>query len=213
MSVGTAKPPLVVEAATADNLSELATVFARSFHPTSPYMLQAIPDTPLTRAWWIETNRQALEDRQIRLDVVVDQGTGRIVAICRYRLTDVGDKSIGWDAGLWSRIPLTPDHDQELCDRFISFMANQRTEVMAIRRHIMIELLGTIHDVKGQGAGSKLLGKVCAEAERENVPIFVEANGGVVGFYAEMGFKEKMIALMPGGKYTEHIMVREASVA
>ena len=203
------QPQYVVKDATVHDLDEVSSVFPLSFHPTSAYMRQAIPDTPIIRRWWTETNIKALSDPQIRLYEAVDIHTDRIAAICRCRITDESVISAEVDAGLWSQVPLTPDHDHYLCTSFIRFMAEERTAAMRDRRHIMIELLGTIHAYKGQGAGSTLVEAVCQVADSEQIPVFVEANGGVVGFYLKLGFAEVRRAVMPGGEYVEHVMIRE----
>ena len=64
---------------------------------------------------------------------------------------------------------LTSDHDHNLCNSFISFMADQRIMTMRDRGHIMIELLATIHEAKGWGAGTMLLRKV-GRGGREGEP-------------------------------------------
>ena len=190
------------------DLPELSTLFARSFHPNSPYMRQAIPDTPITRAWWTKTNEYALRDPQVRLYKAVDLNTGYIVAACRWRVSDL-DAHDELDAGTWSNVPLSDDHDHFLCAAFIEFMAQQRSIIMKGRSHILIELLMTAHKAKGMGAGTMLVMALLEEADSARLPVFVETNGGVVSFYRQLGFNVIQQAVMPGGEYVEYSMVRE----
>ena len=66
---------------------------------------------------------------------VVGTTAGRkIVAFARWRLP-ANVRTVEVDAGCWSAIPLTTDHDEALCDAFINFMAGQRRTVMQDRPH------------------------------------------------------------------------------
>lgn len=203
---------LVLGPAASSDCLGLTTIFAKSFHPVSSFMRQAIPDTPMTRAWWDRVNSVALDDPDIRLMKVVDRSRGnQIAAIARYRIaTRKPIAGKGEDSGTWSKIPLTEDHDRELCTAFIEFMGNARKDHMGDRLHILIELLATVHDFKGRGAGRLLVGRICEDADRETVECFVETNRDIVPFYEKFGFVVKERRDMPGGYgYSEFIMVRQ----
>ena len=215
-----AKRPLSLRAATEADLPRLTDVFFESFHPVSAFMKQAIPDTPLTRDYWTRTNTNALVDPDVRLMVVTDTSSTpeHIVALGRFRATP-STPSIGsehpLDAGTWSRVALTPDHDIGLCTAFIDFLALGRNKTMPDGRlHYLIELVATSHQCKGSGAGKLLLEWVCTEADREGLPAFVETNQDIVKFYERAGFAVVETLSMPGGfGYEEYIMVRGPKAA
>jgi hypothetical protein len=117
------------------DLSALSSIFSKSFHPVSTFMKQAIPDTLQISRWWSEVNNVALNDPQVRIMKIVDTAADRrIVALARWGLP--AEKSArAIDAGCWSAVPLTPDHDEALCNAFISFMVECRRDVMQDRPH------------------------------------------------------------------------------
>ena len=120
---------------TFDDLSTLRSVFSQSFHPVSAFMCKAIPDTPVVCKWWDEVNHFAFEEKRVHLMKVIDTAANdKIIAMARWRLPDVGSE-MAPGAGTWTAVPLTPDHDQELCDAFIEFLAKWRTAVMQDRPH------------------------------------------------------------------------------
>lgn len=206
---------LAVQPVASTDLPELTTIFTKSFHPVSSYMRQAIPDTALTRRWWNDVNEVALNDPEVRLIKAVDSvRDDRLVAIARYRIAarklTTGDAN---DSGTWSKLPLTKDHDLELCTAFMDFMGNARKDHMEGRRHVFIELLATDHDFKGQGAGRLLVERICEDADLEGLECFVETNSDIVPFYEKFGFMVKEEKEMPGRfGYREFIMVKSPRI-
>ena len=174
-------------------------------------MRRAQPDTPLVRKFWDETNTYSLNDPDVRLMVVVDSTVSpeRIIALGRFRLSS-SEKKEDLDAGTWSAIPLTSDHDAEMCDAFIDFTVLCRRKVMSGRKHYFLELVATSHEYKGYGAGRMLLEWVCGEADREGAAVFVETNTNIVKFYDRFAFEVVERLKMPGEDYgyEEWVMVR-----
>jgi len=123
---------LIVLEATLADVPALQSIFARAFYPVSPYMKKAIPDTPQVAEWWGTVHKIAIKDPGIRLLKVVDSALDdEIIALCRWRVPGM----FGKDAGLWLEVPLTSDHDEELCLAFIKPMGEQRKELMGDRPH------------------------------------------------------------------------------
>jgi hypothetical protein len=204
------RTPTQLRQATNADIPRLVDVFFEAFHPVSPYMRQAQPDTMIVRKFWDTTFRQALDDPELTVMVVVDCSVEphRIIALGRFRLSP---PSASLDAGQWSRIPWTEDHDVELCDGFASFLASCRQKMMHGVEHYFIELLATSHLHKQTGAGRLLLEWVCRQADQNHIPIFVETNGDIVSFYEKFDFEVKERLIMPGGHgYEEFIMIRDA---
>ena len=190
----------------------LANVFYQSFHPVSAYMRQAIPDTPLVRDHWEKTNAYSLQDPEVGLMVVADKSTQpeHVIALCRFRAPSSQTSKLEYfDAGTWSRIPLTTDHDAKLFNDLFNFIILCQKKVMTGKKYYMAELLATSHEYKGSGAGRQLVEWVCSEADKERMPIFVGTNRDIVKFYEKFGFDVVETLAMPNG-YEEFVMVRPA---
>ena len=174
-------------------------------------MRRAQPDTPLVRKFWDETNTYSLNDPGVRLMVVVDTAVSpeRIIALGRFRFSAAEQKG-DLDAGTWSAISLTPDHNAEMCNAFIDFIVLCRRKVMSGRKHYFLELVATSHEYKGSGAGRMLLEWVCGEADTEKTAVFVETNTDIVEFYERFGFEVVERLKMPGEEYgyEEWVLVR-----
>jgi GNAT superfamily N-acetyltransferase len=191
------------------DLPALQHTFAASFHPVSPFMVQVFPDTPVMREWWTTVNTYALNDATASLTIAADTTTGAILGLIRTSIASFPSVP-EVNAGAWSHVPLTSDHDKLLYDGMVDFMIQQRRVFMSTTRHCIIELLAVVHDAKGRGVGSLLLGSVCDAADREGVQCFVEANAKAVPFYTRMGFGVRAELDMPGGHdYREYILIRE----
>ncbi|KAF2095282.1 acyl-CoA N-acyltransferase [Rhizodiscina lignyota] len=195
------------------DLPALVNVFAKSFHPVSPFMRRAFPDTPIMREWWKKVHTFAIDDPDVRLLIVTDLSSDSIVALLRYRIHGPSSADLVVDAGTWSRVPLSVDHDHELCNAFTDFLAEGRRVFIGGRPHIFVELLATVHEFKGRGVGRLLIDTMCREADQAGWPCFVETNGAIVKFYEKFGFKTKAMKEMPGSfGYEEFIMVRPAGL-
>lgn len=202
---------IFVAPATPGDIPNLVPVFSKAFHPTSPYMVKAIPPTRLVSDWWSAVHTCAVTDPSIVLLKAFlkspETGAEIIIGLARYRLPQLQALP---RAGLWDSMPLTEDHDQELCHAFISLLGDCRDRVMNGRPHYFIELLGTVHEEKGKGVGRALLQWGCDRADEESVEVFVETNPDALGFYQKVGFEVREEADMPGGYgYRESILVRQ----
>lgn len=113
----------------------LTKVFPRAFHPISPFMAKAIPDTPLVQQWWSEVHATAIADQGVTLLKVVDPADNEIIAFARWRLPCKGPVKEGFGSGSWSLTPLTEDHGKKLCEPMIAVMAEERPKVMQARPH------------------------------------------------------------------------------
>ena len=118
------------------DLAGLVEVFPLGFHPISPFMKKALPDTPLTQQWWHEVHSKALADPDVKVLKVVDPAaSNRIVGLCRYRLPREGPVPEGLGAGSWELTPWTEDHDQALCKPMVAIMTEERPKIMEARPH------------------------------------------------------------------------------
>ncbi|KAF9258272.1 hypothetical protein L218DRAFT_964641 [Marasmius fiardii PR-910] len=220
------------------DVKEMAPIFARSFHPISEYMRTAMPDTPVIQAWWESIHLYSISSPDISVYVVTapTQDSYRkeeIIALARWRFSrstwneEAGNEILldqpssdpnpfdckghgDLPAGTWS-LPLTPDHDKDLCESFIDFITSTRKQYVSNRSHVLIELVLCVHEAKGLGVGRMLMEQCLKEADEGGLPVFVETNGAIVPFYKKFGFQEKARIPMPGGmEYQEIVLLRPA---
>lgn len=227
-------PDLSLRVATYADLGELSTLFARSFHPVSPYMRRLFPDTTLMRSWWKQVFAHAIADPEVTLMVVTSTSReDAIVALGRWRffpeyphdpvkvdgpeaeiLKPDGDLS----AGSWTLLKTCEETDQfiESYDAMISFLALGLQTYMKDRPKgfYHIELVGTVHEAKGLGAGRLIIDEVKKMAKEKGVDVFVETNNIVLKFYEKLGFELEDKLMMPDKfDYEENVLVWEVNGA
>jgi ribosomal protein S18 acetylase RimI-like enzyme len=208
---------LTVREAELSDLDELSTLFQRSFHPTSPYMRRTFPDSERMRQWWRAVNEFAILDPDVRLMVVTSaRREESIVAYGRWRFyADQRPKPLTSDsgptlsAGTWTLMGPPPEGEMELFHGFADFLGEMHHRYMSGKAHYLLELVGTIQEAQGTGAGRALMDALGIEADAKRVEIFVETNNLVVDFYKKLGWMVQEEKAMPGGLgYTEFILLR-----
>ncbi|ETN37123.1 uncharacterized protein HMPREF1541_08113 [Cyphellophora europaea CBS 101466] len=221
---------LKVRPATTSDLDQLSTIFTRSFHPVSPYMRRTFPDTAAMRAWWRSLYTTALADPEATLMVVTTEPSGNddsVIALGQWRFfpdyphrpprlelesatSAQLDPNGNLAAGTWSLLRSCEDTDLELYRGMTGFLAEMHGKMMAGTPHYNMELLATVQEAKGKGAGRLLVEELGRVADAKGVVAFVETNNIVVEFYRKMGWVVKEQLAMPGGVgYEEYILVRE----
>jgi len=177
------------------------------------------------RDWWKQVHNYAILDPELTLMVVTSEtSNGAIVAMGRWRYyPELPHQPIAVDgpaanlarsdgdlsAGSWTLLKTCPDTDSELYDPMAVFMAETHTSLMGNRPHYLIELVGTVHEAQGMGAGRLLLQEINRMADQLGVEIFVETNNIVVKFYEKIGYEIQERLMMPGGLgYEEFILTR-----
>ena len=220
-----ASPDLIIRPATLDDVDELVDVYFRAFHPVSPFMVRAFPDTTQMRSWWAQLHRYAVLDPEVTLMIVTSKSrNGAIVAMARRRYfptlphhpialegpdADFARPDGDLSAGTWTLCKMCPDINVEMFEAMMAFMAQAHTQLMTGKRHFLIELVGVAHEAQGQGAGRLLLEDINRRADDLGVEVFVETNNLVVDFYEKMEYKILDRLMMPGGlQYEEFNLLR-----
>jgi GNAT superfamily N-acetyltransferase len=204
-----------IRQATLNHLPSLTTIFPRSFHPTNPFMKQALPDTPSIRTWWSRVFTEEITSPHCHTLIAVDptrqeEEEEAVLGILCQRLMQPADPPTS--AGLWTQTPFTPSHDATLLQPAIDVQIRGRAAAFAAAvPHILIELFGVDHAYTGRGVGRRLLERACGIADAEGLDVFVEANAVAAVVYAKWGFEDLGAVDVPGldgGVYAEHCMVR-----
>ncbi|KAM0707412.1 hypothetical protein Q7P35_004057 [Cladosporium inversicolor] len=206
-----ASPPksFTVRQATFDDIPSLTTIVPRSFHPTNPYILKLLPNTPTLRTWWttIFTSKLSSPSTSHLLTVFSTDNPSHSPGVLSLQLLSPSDQG----AGFWSAFPPTPDHDAAAYSDVSSNLANAREALMTGQPHFVVELFGVDHEMKGFGLGKKLLLKACEIADEAGLSVFVMANASAKGIYQhpEIGFEDRDVKVLPG-EYEEYMLVRPA---
>jgi GNAT superfamily N-acetyltransferase len=207
----TPKSPYIVHSATSSNLPSLATIVPRSFHPTNPYILKLLPNTPAVRQWWTKIFTAKIQSPTTShlLTAVSPSNASETLGVLSMQLLGSDERG----AGLWSTFPPTPDHDEAAYADVASGLAKAREGLMAGQAHFVIELFGVDHEIKGFGLGKMLLLRACEIADEAGLAIFVMANASAKGIYQhpEIGFELRDVKVLPGElQYEEYMLVRPA---
>ncbi|KAK5115283.1 hypothetical protein LTR62_001483 [Meristemomyces frigidus] len=197
---------LLLDKPTKDHLPSLSTISARAFHPVNPYWRRAIPDTPLTRDWWIKVFTDYINNEySYALTATDPQEPNKVLGVLLLSYNDPSAKR----AGTWADFEITPDHDAEAAAAMLGAGADAHPRLMKGNSHLVVEFFGVDHAFKGHGIGQKLLRKACEIAGGGGYDTFVCANGSAAGFYERFGFEVRERKVMPGEeKYVECMMVR-----
>jgi ribosomal protein S18 acetylase RimI-like enzyme len=212
---------LTVTSATLSAIPSLTTIVPRAFHKTNAFHRSAIPDTPLVREWYARIFADEIEDPACHVLTVIDDDGGGgnpkdsseerqplALGILLLRLMDPSDKQ---SSGVWTKYPITPDHDREKYEAMVVPMGGLRAVIMGDREHFLLELFGVDDGAKGMGLGKKLLQRACEISDQKGVDVFVEANAFAVRFYQKFGFEVKKEIVLPGEDgYGEAMLVRSA---
>ena len=215
---------MTVRQATKDDLEDLSTLFARSFHPVSPYMRRTFPDTQTMRHWWKQVHKYAILDPEVTLMVVLRNNA--IIAMARWRYyprlpheplavnaidadADLTNPEGDLSAGTWTLLKSSPDTNTEMYKAMMVFMQEVHIKYMSGKPHYLIELLATAHEAQGTGAGRLLLEELAKRADKQSVETIVETNNLVVEFYEKLGYEIRERKMMPGDlDYEEFALIR-----
>ncbi|ODH28423.1 hypothetical protein ACO22_03941 [Paracoccidioides brasiliensis] len=216
--LATTKSGLTLHHATLSDISKIGDHFVRAFHPNNPFNQKLIPDTPLTRAWWLEWHLNAFKDEGTVFLVCKDGGTP--VAISRWikpANEDGGITTDGFGGEETVDVHRTPefteDHDLQLCQEFFGSFEHYRKELMGRRRHYYLEFISTVEEYKGQGAASMMIKYGLDLVDAEGVECYVDSSPDALAMYEKFGWvkvHEKEFMQLGDFLYVESYCVRLA---
>jgi ribosomal protein S18 acetylase RimI-like enzyme len=210
---------LSVTSATPSAVPSLTTIVPRSFHKTNAFDRSAVPDTPLVREWYARIFADEIQDPACHVLTVIDDDDDgnpkessekqpRALGILLLRLMEPSDKQ---SSGIWTKYPITPDHDREKYEAMVEPMGGMRAAIMGDRQHFLLELFGVDDEVKSMGLGKELLQRACEISDQKGADIFVKGNMFAVEFYRKFGFEVVKEIVLPGeDEYGEAMLVRSA---
>lgn len=102
--------------------------------------------------------------------------------------------------------------DHALLNEFFGSLAKKRAEIMSTRPHYYLEMLGTLPEHQGRGAGSLMMKWGVELADREGMDAYLESSPKGVGVYRKFGFVEQdevTVNVEAYGEYKNLCMVRK----
>ncbi|MCJ1485555.1 hypothetical protein MMC06_005730 [Schaereria dolodes] len=163
------------------------------------------PRTPSVREWTNEKQIKSMaEDKRARFITITEDG--QITAYAKW-LMPTNEKDDSDDP---SQVPSWPEGVGRDFDDFHLALARKRKELMGERPYYQLELLATLPEHQGRGAGGKLIRWGLEQADRDGLATYVEAFAAGVPVYEHFGWKNLSKVVIIGGHFAEFCMVRPA---
>jgi len=195
---------------TLEDLPQVRAVWYAAFE--SPFIMRLWPNTPSVHKWWDDANSSSiLHDPTARYmkvtDLAADDGKGKIIAYAKWNAPRRDPTKKGYG----DRFPPYPqDGDVEGLSTFFGHLTGEREKFMGDRPHYYLDMLGTLPEYQGLGAGTLLVKWGCDAADEEGVEAFVDASEAGKGLYEKYGFVEKDGWTMPGESFRVASLLRPA---
>jgi GNAT superfamily N-acetyltransferase len=200
-------PLFIILPATTHHLPSLTTIVPQSFHPTNPYILALLPNTPTIRAWWTTIFTPKIQSPATSHLLTATSATNPspVLGILSMQLLGAEEHGVAF----WSDLTPTADHDIAAYADVAQGLSEARERFMGGRPHFVIELFGVDHEAKGLGLGKMLLLRACEIADEAELAVFVMANASARGIYQHrrIGFELRDMKVLLGGD-EEYMLVR-----
>ncbi|PWY69045.1 acyl-CoA N-acyltransferase [Aspergillus heteromorphus CBS 117.55] len=169
---------------TAEDIPYLVDLWHLAF--TGPINERLFPDTPGLRAWGEHFHRSSLTGPNQRyLKIISDaESAPPFVAFVKWDL-DTASPNPEHRFPPWHA-----DSDRDFCDHFFRAMDQARKTIMRGRKHYYLDTLATHPDYQRKGAASMLIQWGCEVADREGMPIWVDASEDGAALYKRFGFQD-----------------------
>jgi GNAT superfamily N-acetyltransferase len=146
------------------------------------------------KAWATDPNAKYLK-------AALDDEAGTIIGIAKwYFFLDPENQADPW------KIDFPPGANEALYNEFFGALNKAREERFKGKRHILMAVLAIHPDYQRMGVGHELLRWGLDEADREQVPTWIDASAAGFGLYKKFGWEEvgwvKVDAVPWGGKPT-----------
>ncbi|EAU29938.1 predicted protein [Aspergillus terreus NIH2624] len=172
---------LQVQPVTPEDIPALVDLVMDSFN--TPYDRLMFPDTPGIRAWWDRVHRDDLQHKPaLKYVKVVD--TNIPGAILSYAKWDFNPRERGDRYPPWH-----PESDANACNALFGGCDLAREAIMKDRPHYYLDVLATHPNFRRRGAATMLLRWGCDQADRDGLPVYIDASEAGVPVYEKYGFQ------------------------
>ncbi len=190
-----------------------------------------MPHTSAGIKSWENATLVALKDPYTRVLKVTDESTSEIISSGRWILPrkeeDGGGHQPGEEKDRWGDLP--EQCDEELVKALFGAFAKNMSGFMEDRRHYCafhllshspwtafdadtntdMELLGTVGEYKGQGAGSMILKYGCDLADQDGLEAYIDFSPAGKPLYERFGWVFTKETKLPRFEYSYHFGIRQ----
>ncbi|KAJ5777952.1 hypothetical protein N7520_001198 [Penicillium odoratum] len=172
---------LTLQPVTQTDIPSLSELWYKSF--SIPINLLMFPDTPNIRNWWNEANSNDLLRNPRRKYLKIVDPAGTAVAYAKWDLDPQhsGARFPAWHA----------ESDSETCNLVFTKLDEEKKLYFGTRKFYYLDMLVVHPEYRGRGAASMLIQWGCELADREGVPVYLDAHVDAASLYRRFGFKDR----------------------
>jgi ribosomal protein S18 acetylase RimI-like enzyme len=164
--------------------------------------------SPQARAFWRDSLAEEINDPNARFLVVEDASTSppTFVAFAKWNFQGpgVGAQPLP-SPDIWPK-----DGDPDAAVRFFSVLWNQHEKIMHGRPHWYLELIATMKEFQGKGAGGMLMKWGVDRADEDGWECYLDSTPDGIQLYEKYGFREVETLQFLDGAYAQCFMLRPA---
>ncbi|XHG06104.1 hypothetical protein AWENTII_009312 [Aspergillus wentii] len=176
---------LQLQPATVDDLDNITDLWYRCFN--DPNFLAMIPDTPAVRQWWHDANRHDLLHKPSAYywKVVDPANNNHLVAYAKWDLSPAHERGPRFP-------PWHGEMDKAKCDAyFIEGLEKERKRLFGEKKNYYLDMLATDPAYRRRGAGGMLVQWGCEVADRDGMPVYIDATQEGKLLYSRFGFEDR----------------------
>ncbi|KAJ5638116.1 hypothetical protein N7490_007995 [Penicillium lividum] len=172
---------LTLQPVTQTDIPSLSELWYKSF--SIPINLLMFPNTPNIRNWWNEANSNDLLRNPRRKYLKIVDPAGTVVAYAKWDLDPQhsGARFPAWHA----------ESDSETCHLVFTKLDEEKKLYFGARNFYYLDMLVVHPEYRGRGAASMLIQWGCELADREGVPVYLDAHVDAASLYRRFGFKDR----------------------
>lgn len=177
--------PIALREATLDDVEAICDVNLSAFSEET-VSLQTLPrESGTGRAFTRPSVVEAIQGSDYHVLVITDDElSDEVIAFAKWKIPGAAITDPP-PASAWPQ-----DGDPQLAVKFFGSFARAHREIMGDRRHWYLELVATRKGAGGKGAASRLMNWGLERAQRDGLPVFLEATKEAEGIYeGKFGFK------------------------
>jgi ribosomal protein S18 acetylase RimI-like enzyme len=175
---------LILREATAADATALAEIYFSAFSIDAISLLVFPRDNSATFKWWYDSIVEEIDDPNSAFICICDSSSKhqKAVAFAKWNFPS---------APISTALPSWPEgSDTELANHFFGNLGRRHEENMKGRKHWYLELVATLPEYQGRGAGGQLLRWGIKKADEESAEIYLEASPHGKPIYERLGFQE-----------------------
>ncbi|KAH8648654.1 hypothetical protein BX600DRAFT_475585 [Xylariales sp. PMI_506] len=192
--------PWKVEAATEGDIPDLIEAYINSF--TTPFICSIFPPSDGLRTWYTTTFKMCIlpQDGSTPKSrvVLIRKANGELISFAIYRILDMQNEeaSKSWRSR-WASAEGNPDLVDEKLDSFFGTMEKAHKHLIGDRKHVFLEVLGTVQKEQKQGCASTLIKWGTEWADELGLESYLDASAMGKPLYEKFGYAVQDVSSLP----------------